>query len=80
MKGGISTVFHRYIEASYKYFSGYNPNKEFSTITYLDANSLCDLALSQNLPTDNSSFLEDVKIQDTFRLNISKKKRTIAQC
>ena len=51
MRGGISTITHRYAQANNKYMKNYDPQKESSYITYLDANNLYGWAMSQKLPT-----------------------------
>ena len=39
MRGGVSTVFHRYAKANNKYLKDYDRGKESSYIAYLDANN-----------------------------------------
>ena len=51
MRGGISTITHRYALANNKYMKNYDPQKESSYIPYLDANNLYGWAMSQKLPT-----------------------------
>ena len=51
MRGGISTITHRYAVANNKYMKNYDPQKESSYIPYLDANNLYGWAMSQKLPT-----------------------------
>ena len=51
MRGGISTITHRYAQANNKYMKNYDPQKESSYIPYLDANNLYGWAMSQKLPT-----------------------------
>ena len=51
MRGGISTITHRYAVANNKYMKNYNPEVESSYIPYLDANNLYGWAMSQKLPT-----------------------------
>ena len=50
MRGGISTITHRYAQANNKYMKNYDPQKESSYIPYLDANNLYGWAMSQKLP------------------------------
>ena len=51
MRGGISTITHRYAVANNKYLKNYNPEAESSYIPYLDANNLYGWAMSLKLPT-----------------------------
>ena len=53
MRGGISTITHRHAVANNKYMrkENYDPEKESSYISYLDANNLYGWAMSQKLPT-----------------------------
>ena len=51
MRGGISTITHRYAQANNKYMKNYDPQKESSYIPYLDANNLYGWAMSQKLLT-----------------------------
>ena len=57
MRGGISTITHRYAQANNKYMKNYHPQKESSYITYLDANNLYGWAMSQKLPTGDFRWL-----------------------
>ena len=46
LRGGVSSVFHRYAEANNKYLDSYDSTKPSSYITYLDSNNLvrvCDV-------------------------------------
>ena len=51
MRGGISTITHRYALANNKYMKNYDPERESSYIPYLDANNLYGWAMIQKLPT-----------------------------
>ena len=51
MRGGISTITHRYTVANNKYMKNYDPKVESSYIPYLDANNLYGWAMSQKLPS-----------------------------
>ena len=51
IRGGITHISKRYTEANNKYMKNYNPEKESTSIQYLDANNLYGWAMSQNLPT-----------------------------
>ena len=49
IRGGICHAIHRYSKANNKYMKNYDKNKESSYLTYLDANNLYRLAISQKL-------------------------------
>ena len=59
IRGGISTISHRYAKANNKYLSNYDPNLPSEFLIYLDANNLYGYALSQPLPTGKFRFLDD---------------------
>ena len=58
MRGGISTITHRYALANNKFMKNYDPQKESSYIPYLDANNLYGWAMSQKLPTSNFKWIK----------------------
>ena len=54
LRGGITQVAKKKVEANNKYMGkSYDKNKETSFISYLDANNLYGLAMSQKLPYKN---------------------------
>ena len=59
MRGGISTITHRHAVANNKYMrkENYDPEKESSYISYLDANNLYGWAMSQKLPTGDFTWI-----------------------
>ena len=66
LRGGISSVFHRYAEANNKYLDSYDSTKPSSYITYLDSNNLYGFAMSKPLPTGNFKFLEAPQVLEIF--------------
>ena len=66
LRGGVSSVFHRYAEANNKYLDDYDSKKPSSYLTYLDANNLYGYAMSKPLPTGNFRFLEAPQIAEIF--------------
>ena len=59
MRGGISTITHRYAVANNKYVKNYDPETESSYIPYLDANNLYGWAMSQKLATGDFRWIRD---------------------
>ena len=60
IRGGICHSIYRYAKANDKYMKDYNKNKELSYIQYLDLNNLYGLAMSQELPVNNSEWIENI--------------------
>ena len=50
MKVGISYIAKKHIKTNNKYMQSYDANKPSKFITYLDANNLYGLAMSQYMP------------------------------
>ena len=58
IRGGISTITHRYAVANNKYMKNYDPEKESTYIPYLDANNLYGWGMIQKLPTGDFSWVK----------------------
>jgi len=59
MRGGISTITHRYARANNKYMKNYNPEEKSSYIMYYDKNNLYGWAMSQSLPIGEYAWNEE---------------------
>jgi hypothetical protein len=62
IRGGVSTIIHRFAKANNPGLKEYHPNVENSYIPYLDANNLYGWAISQPLPTDGFRFLNEYEL------------------
>ena len=58
IRGGISYISKRYVEANNKYMKDYDKEKPSSYIQYLDANNLYGWAMSQKLPTHGFKWID----------------------
>ena len=57
IRGGVSTVFHRFSQANNKFQEDFDSTKPSKVIVYLDANSLYPTAMMQPLPVDGFEWL-----------------------
>ena len=64
MRGGISYIANRHLEANNPYIKGYNSKKPNKYIMYLDANNLYGWAMSQYLPTGGFKWLPPNQINE----------------
>jgi hypothetical protein len=65
IRGGISSIMHRYAKANNKYMGDdYDPSKDTSFIKYLDANNLNGWAMNQLLPTVGFKWLDDDELKN----------------
>jgi len=75
MRGGISTITHRYAKANNKYMKEYNPEEKSSYIVYLDANNLYGYAMSRPLPVGKYKWNEEEwDAEKIMKLNLEGKK------
>ena len=68
MRGGITYIAKRHSKANNKYMECYDSSEKIKYITYLHANNLYGLAMSQYLPYSGFKWLNQKEISD-FRLN-----------
>lgn len=61
IRGGISSITHRYAKANNTYLEDYNPEQPSSHIIYLNENNLYGWAMSQPLPVDDFQWVENVE-------------------
>ena len=66
LRGGISYICKRFIEANNKYIKNYHPTKKSKFIMYLDKNNLYGWRMSQYLPYCKFKWLKNV---DNFDVN-----------
>ena len=67
VRGGVSTVTGRYAKANNKYMAEYDPSKESSFISYVDANSLYPYAMKCKLPLGDFRWLGDSERDEMLR-------------
>ncbi len=60
-RGGMCQVGHQHIKANNKYMTNYNENIISSYISYLDANNLYGLAMTEKLPYADFEWSDDIK-------------------
>jgi hypothetical protein len=65
IRGGVSTIMHRYAKANNKYMGDdYDPSQDTSFIKYLDANNLYGWAMSQLMPTGGFKWMDDDELKN----------------
>ena len=60
IRGGISMISHRYAKANNKYMETYDAKKMSSYITYLNANYLYGVAMSQKVPERDFKWIKNM--------------------
>ena len=70
LRGGVTTVNHRYFKANNKYLDDYNPFLPTSFIQYIDANNLYGASMSMKIPTGNFRWLTKQDISEIDVKNI----------
>ena len=69
-KGGrISYIAKRYAKANNKYMNGYDPEKQSTSISYLDMNKIFGSAISESLPYKRFKWLKIVDELDVMPVN-----------
>ena len=64
MRGGVSTISHRFAKANNPYLAdGYNSSEDTSYIMYYDCNNLYGTAMSSPLPTGSFRFLTPEEVE-----------------
>ena len=80
IRGGISTITHRYAKANNPYIKkSYDKSKPNSYITYLDANNLYGWAMSQYLPTGNFKWKKNPNDIDVLDISDESRKGYILE-
>ena len=59
IRGGVSSVFHRFSQANNKFMKDFDSSKVSKFIVYLDANSLYPTAMMQPLPVGGFEWLSE---------------------
>lgn len=60
IRGGQSVIFEKYCKANNKYLPDYNPEEQSVYISYLDANNLYGVSMSQKLPINSFEWKYDI--------------------
>ena len=68
IRGGITQISKRYVEANNKYVKYYNPDKPSRYIQYLDANNHYGCTMSQRLPAHAFKWLKDLTVNKVIEI------------
>ena len=63
IRGGVSSVFHRFSQANNKFMKDFDPSQKSKFIVYLDANSLYPTAMMQPLPVGGFEWLSEGRLK-----------------
>ena len=63
IRGGVSSVFHRFSQANNKFMKDFDPSQPSKFIVYLDANSLYPTAMMQPLPVGGFEWLSEGRLK-----------------
>eukprot|EP00116_Pleurobrachia_bachei_P000927 sb/3461189/ len=71
LRGGVTTVNHRYFKSNNKYLDDFNPEEPSSFIHYVDANNLYGASMMNKMPTKNFQWLsqEEISSLDVQKLD-----------
>ena len=65
VRRGIATISNRHAKDNNEYMgTEFDPVEESKFISYLDANNLCDWAMSKQLPTSGFKWITDDELDD----------------
>ena len=65
IRGGIATISHRHTKANYEYMgTEFEPTKDSTFISDLDANNLYGWVMSKQLPTSGFKWMIDDELDD----------------
>ena len=75
IRGGVCISVHHYAKGNNKHMKDYDKNKESPYVNYWDVNNLYSWEMSQNVPTFNFAWVEDIlQFTEVFMKNFDEKK------
>ena len=81
IRGGISTITHRYAKANNHHLPDYNPELPESYLGYIDANNLYGWAMCQKLPTSKFKWQDKLlTVSDIMAWNPDSDKGYFIEC
>ena len=70
IRGGVSSIMTRHVEANNKYMGkDFTSEEDTKYLVYLDANNLCGWAMSKPLPMKKSKWMTEDKLRDWKKLS-----------